>query len=63
MYSFFALFGDISSILENSHIGVYISTVVKVDGATPKRWISKGGHDTPIRGSCAIYFAGGIWKS
>ena len=30
-------------------------TVVKVDGATPKRWLSKG-HDKPIHGSCAIYF-------
>ena len=27
-----------------------------IDGATPKRWLSKG----PIHGSCAIYFPGGV---
>ena len=30
-------------------------TLVKVDGATPKRW-----HDKPINGNWAIYFSGGI---
>ena len=35
-------------------------TVVKVDGATPKRWISFRGHYKPIHRSCAIYFPGGI---
>ena len=34
-------------------------TVLKVDGATPQRWHSKG-HDKAIHGSCAIYFPGGI---
>ena len=37
-----------------------IYTVVKVDGATPKRWRFVRGHDKPIHGSCAIYFPGGI---
>ena len=35
-------------------------TIVKVDGATPKRWRFVRGHDKPIHGSCAIYFPGGI---
>ena len=29
--------------------------------ATPKRWRFVRGHDTPIHGSCAIYFPGGIY--
>ena len=37
-----------------------IYTVVKVDGATPKRCLVRG-HDKPIHGSCAIYFPGGIY--
>ena len=36
-------------------------TVVKVDGATPKRWRFVKGHGKPIHGSCAIYFLGGIF--
>ena len=35
-------------------------TVVKVDGATPKRWRFVRSHDKPIHGSCAIYFPGGM---
>ena len=35
------------------------STVVKVDGITPQRWLSRA-LDKPIHGSCAIYFPGGI---
>ena len=35
-------------------------TVVKVDGATPKRWRFVRDHDKPIHGSCAIYFPGRI---
>ena len=38
---------------------VWSYTVVKVDGATPKRWLNKG-HDKPIHGSGAIYFPGGL---
>ena len=34
-------------------------TVVKVDGITPQRWLSRA-HDKPRHGSCAIYFPGGI---
>ncbi len=39
----------------------WIYTVVKVDGATPKRWRFVRGYDTSIHGSCAIYFPGGIY--
>ena len=47
MYSFFALFGDISSILENSHIRcLHIHRGESRWLATPKRWISKGGAMT-----------------
>ncbi len=31
--------------------GTMIYTIVKVDGATPKRWLSFRGHDKPIHGS------------
>ena len=33
--------------------------MVKVDGITPQRWLSRA-HDKPRHGSCAIYFPGGI---
>ena len=39
----------------------YMYTIVKVDGATPKRWLRIRGHDKPIHGICAIYFPGGIY--
>ena len=37
-------------------------TVVKVDGATPKRRLVRG-HHKPIHGICAIYFLGGVLQT
>ena len=45
---------------KSSFLWIWNYTVVKVDGATPKRWRFVRGHDKPIHGSCAIYFPGGI---
>ena len=39
---------------------VYIYTVEKIDGATPKLVLVRG-HDKPIHGSCTIYSPGGIY--
>ena len=39
-----------------------IYTIVKVDGATPKKGGLVRGYDKPIHGSCAIYFPAGIPK-
>ena len=48
---------DASEILQTHQLRLVvfvpiIYTVVKVDGATPKRWRFVRGHDKPIHGSC-----------
>ena len=35
-------------------------TVVKIDGATPKKGGLVRGYDKQMHGSCAIYFSGGM---
>lgn len=47
------------------HKIIIIYTVVKVEGAAPKRWRLVRGQDKPIHASCSIYFPCGIdriWK-
>ena len=42
---------DRSEILDQLAGSLFHYTVVKVDGATPKRWRFVRGHDKPIHGS------------
>ena len=59
--------GDLNPVfffgmLENSHLGIYTYTFVKVDGTTPKRWISKGSMIHQYMGVASHRsFPDGIW--